>query len=203
MPVAKLSELLESAASGPLEEQLSLGELIRELGDRALAAMIFLLALPNVFPTPPGTSALFGVPLVLLSMQLLIGQRPWLPKTIARRSISRRTLKALVDRVVPWLRKAERLLRPRFPLLTTPLFERGIGGLCALLAVIIMLPIPLGNMLPAFAICLLALGLLEEDGIWVLAGVATAVGSVLLLWGAFHAALAALALFLSSPWGGS
>jgi hypothetical protein len=67
--------------------------------------------------------------------------------------------------------------------------------LAALLAIIVFLPIPLGNMLPALAICLLALGILERDGVWILAGLATAAASVALVWGVLYALIRS-ALFL-------
>ncbi|MCK7495647.1 MAG: exopolysaccharide biosynthesis protein [Comamonadaceae bacterium] len=41
----------------------------------------------------------------------------------------------------------------------------------------LVLPVPLGNMLPALAVSLFALGVLERDGVWVLAGAVAAVAS--------------------------
>jgi hypothetical protein len=40
-----------------------------------------------------------------------------------------------------------------------------IGVICLILAMIIALPIPLGHVAPGTAICLLALGLMEHDGV--------------------------------------
>ena len=45
-----------------------------------------------------------------------------------------------------------------------------LGALAFLLSVVVTLPIPLGNILPAFAVCLIALGVLERDGIWASVG---------------------------------
>ena len=51
-------------------------------------------------------------------------------------------------------------------------------------------------MLPALAICLFALGILERDGVWVLAGFMTAVASVALVWGVLYALIkSALVIF--------
>ena len=82
---------------------------------------------------------------------------------------------------MPWLQRAESLLRPRLARLSLPPMEQLVGFLSLLLAVLLVLPIPLGNVLPALAISLLALGVLERDGVWVLAGfaVAAAAGSVI------------------------
>ena len=46
-------------------------------------------------------------------------------------------------------------------------------------------------MLPALAICLMALGILERDGLWVLAGLLTGAGSVVLVWGVAYALIKA------------
>jgi len=40
-----------------------------------------------------------------------------------------------------------------------------VGAVCLILAVIITLPIPLGHVIPGTAIVILALGLLERDGV--------------------------------------
>ena len=50
-----------------------------------------------------------------------------------------------------------------------------IGAICTILALIITLPIPLGHMVPGTAISLLALGLIERDGLAIAVGVVVAV----------------------------
>jgi len=110
------------------------------------------------------------VPLLCLSAQMLFGRRAWLPTFVARRSMARDDFEALMSRVLPWLERAEKLLRPRLSVLALPPMEYLVGLVCLALAVILVLPIPLGNIPPAFAIALMALGILERDGIWVLAG---------------------------------
>ena len=62
------------------------------------------------------------------------------------------------------MRRLERVLKPRLGLLVSPAAERLLGFAVFILAVILFLPIPLGNMLPAAAICILSLALVEHDG---------------------------------------
>ncbi|WP_342640552.1 exopolysaccharide biosynthesis protein [Rhodoligotrophos ferricapiens] len=190
-----LSEILTELANDHSRERISVGDLLTMMRDRALAALLFIFALPNVLPTPPGTSAILGLPLVFLAAQLALGQRPWLPKIIAARSMARGDFAALISRATPWLARAERLLRPRLGMFARRPAEYVIGGVCFLLALILFLPIPLGNMLPAFAICLLSLGILERDGLWTLIGLGTAAGAVTLVSGVAYALLKS-ALFL-------
>ena len=178
-------------------ERISIGDLLTALGDRATAALMFIFAFPNVLPTPPGTSTILGAPLIFLAAQLMLGRAPWLPAFVSRRSMSQADFTRLVKRIVPWLVRAESLLRPRLELLARPPMEYFVGLLSLLLAVLLVLPIPLGNMLPALAISLLALGVLERDGIWVLAGFAAAVAGVSLVSGVVFAMAKAAVFFLA------
>jgi len=165
-----LSAVLQHLAAEHGNERVSVRDLFVALGDRALAALLFVFAVPNVIPSPPGLSTVLGVPLLFLSAQMLFGRRAWLPTFVARRSMARDDFEALMSRVLPWLERAEKLLRPRLSVLALPPMEYLVGLVCLALAVILVLPIPLGNIPPAFAIALMALGILERDGIWVLAG---------------------------------
>ena len=88
-------------------------DLIDALGDRALGALMFLFAMPNVLPVPPGTSAVLGAPLVFLAAQLMFGRGAWLPRVLASRSMTRADFALLVRRITPWLQRGERMLRPR------------------------------------------------------------------------------------------
>ena len=181
----RLSEVLRRLADAAAGGRLVVETLVTALSDRVFGALMLVFAAPNLVPLPiPGFSALTGLPLLFLSAQLAIGwRRPWLPRWIARRSIAGADFARVVAWGEPHLAKAERLLRPRLSPLTAPLAERLIGALCLLLSLILFLPIPLGNMLPALAICLFSFGLLEKDGLPVLAGLAVAAAGFVVAWG--------------------
>ncbi|MBK1613839.1 ABC transporter permease [Rubrivivax gelatinosus] len=196
-----LSAMLAALAADESRERIAVGDLLAALGDRALAALLFVFAFPNVLPMPPGTSAVLGAPLVFLAAQLAFGRAPWLPAVIASRSMTRADFAALVARVGPWLARAERLLRPRLSLLAAPPMEYAIGLLCLLLALVLVLPVPLGNMLPALAVSLLALGVLERDGVWVLAGFATSVIAAFVVSGVVWAMVKAAVYFVTKVLG--
>ena len=101
-------------------------------------------------------------------------RRAWLPRFIADKSLSAEQFRALIDRVVPHLIRLETYIRPRYWPFWRRQGDRIIGIIALLLAVIVTLPIPLGNWLPAFSITLLGLALTERDG--VLFGIASIVG---------------------------
>ncbi|MEO8118349.1 MAG: exopolysaccharide biosynthesis protein [Rhodoferax sp.] len=192
-----LSAMLLELSADTLRERVSVGDLLAALGDRATGALMFIFAFPNVLPTPPGTSTILGAPLIFLAAQLMLGRAPWLPAFVAKRSMKRADFSLLVKRILPWLVRAEGLLRPRLAGLARPPMEHLIGLLSLILAVVLVLPIPLGNMLPALAISLLALGVLERDGVWVLAGLAATVAATSLVSGVVFAMGKALVYFFA------
>lgn len=194
----RLSDILTSIAGDESRDRVSVADIFQAMGDRAFGALILIFALPNVIPTPPGTSALTGAPLVFLSAQLMLGQSPWLPRIIADRSMTRSDFASIVTRISPWLARGELMLRPRLSFLIYPPAEYVIGLLCLILAIILTLPVPLGNILPAIAICLFSCGILERDGIFVLLGTAMFTVAVSVVAGVLHALLKAFILLINA-----
>jgi len=186
-PPRRFSRLLQTMADDTTRERISVDDLVVAMGDRAFGALMLVFALPNVLPMPPGTSGLLGLPLVYLAAQLMLGQRPWLPKFIGSRSIRREEFAAFIDRAAPWLRRAERLLRPRLLPLVSPAAEHVIGAFCLLLAIVLLLPVPLGNMLPALSISVFSFGILGRDGLWAIFGLLLAVVSAFVAGGVVFA----------------
>lgn len=180
------------AAESADRATIAVSAIMHRLEHQALAMLIFLFALPNVVPTPPGTSAITGLPLVFLTLQMALSRPPWLPGFLSKREISVATLNMVLDRAEPWLARIERAIHPRLGGLTGDLAQRlvGILGLC--LSLIIMLPIPLGNTAPALSLCIIALGLLGRDGAWVILGTAGAFAAVGILVGVYGGAIWAL-----------
>jgi hypothetical protein len=136
------------------------------MGDRAFGALMFLFAVPNSLPvSAPGVSAVLGLPLLFLALQLTLGfSVPWLPARIVNTTVTRPRFARVMNKVVPWLRRAERLSRPRWPWLATGLAERAIGLACVILSIVLILPVPFGNMGPALAICVLCFALMPWPG---------------------------------------
>ena len=179
----RLSATLLRIASKPGRDRIYIRDLLTELDHRALAALLFIFAVPNTIPVPPGVSGVLGAPLIFLALQLMLGRPPWLPRLISDRSFAQADFEKVVVKVSPWLGKAEKLTRPRLQFVAKSPAEYVIGAVVLLLAIILFLPIPLGNMLPAIAICILALGLIERDGIWILLGTAAAIAAVVIVSG--------------------
>ncbi len=176
-----LSDVLTALAADWDQPRISVGQLILALGDRGLIGLLLILAFANVIPNPPGTSAVLGLPMLYLSWQMMRGGMPWLPQFLAARSFDIDHFRTVVARAMPYLNRVERLLRPRIPTLSTPAAFRLMGAVCLLLSIVLVLPIPFGNLLPAAAIAIIALGALERDGVWITGGVLFGIASTVFL----------------------
>lgn len=183
----RLSSLLSEMAAGGEDDRISIGDLLAAMEQRALGAMIFIFAVPVALPLPPGVSTIFGAPLLFLTAQLMLGLPPWLPKLITNRSLTRREFGKIVTAVTPWLHRAEGVMKPRLGLVGHRPFVNLLGFACLVLSIILFLPIPLGNMLPAFAVSVISLGLLARDGVWMLIGLLTGIVAVIIVWGVLWA----------------
>jgi hypothetical protein len=199
-PRQRFSEVLSDLASRPVPT-ISIGDVLDAFSDRAFGALMLLFAAPNVLPLPPGMSAVLGAPLLFITAQLMVGRSTlWMPRFIRERSISLDFFTLLTAKLSPILHWAERFLRPRLGMLLRPLPERIVGAACLLLAIILFLPIPFGNIPPAFAIAAFALGILERDGLATLVGWLSTIGSLLILAAISSAIIVGINAFLDQLW---
>ena len=175
----ELAELRDKSA----ERAITLREVIYTLHGRAYLLLILLLALPFITPIPlPGLSTPFGLAIALIALRLSLGQRPWLPMKLQRKVLPAGffgRVFALAEKV---LRFFEKFLRPRLTALTDTTLLAQLHALLILVAAVALLlplPIPFTNSFPAWTILLLAAGLLERDGLFILAGYVIFAASVL------------------------
>jgi hypothetical protein len=189
---ATLSAVLRRLTDHPADA-ITVDDLIGHFGSRAFGGLLFIFAVPNLLPLPPGSSTVLGMPLLLIGPQLALGANdPWLPKRIGRRKIRTSVLAEVCRKALPWVQRVERLSSGRLPVLFGGPGERVIGVVCTLLAAVLVLPIPLGNMLPALAIVVLALSLAQRDGALALTGYAMAAASAGVLFLSGHLVVQAL-----------
>ena len=158
---------------------MSLGEVVDAFGASALAGLLLVFGLACALPLPPGATTVFGMPLVLLSPQLLFDHpAPWLPKALRERRFAMPELRRVFERMTPWLRRMEMVSRPRLGLVVGRSGRRLMGLICTVFALVLILPIPLGNMLPAVTVSVFSLALIQRDGVVALVGYAFAAASV-------------------------
>jgi len=172
----KVSQIIAELAREP-KERVRLADLVAVLDERAFGVLMLILSLPNAvgLGTIPGLSTVFGIPQIFVSLQMILGwPRPWLPAFVLERSIAMKDFRTMVDKAEPHLVRIEKLLRPRLAIMSSIVVERLLGLVLLLLSIIVTLPIPFANQPPAVAQGLIALGLIEQDGVVVSIGVVVA-----------------------------
>lgn len=194
-----LSSLLLNFAENFSSERVRVRDITESLGQRSFGFILLIFALPNSLPIIgiPGVSTITGLPMLFVAVQMALGhQRVYLPRWIADSSLATTDFHALIRKVSPWLRRIEKLMKPRITFLTHRSAERWLGAFCVLLAFLLALPIPFGNLLPALGILFIALGLIENDGVCVLAGIGIGIAAWVFLSGLIWVAVQTLLTML-------
>ena len=173
----KLSELLRHV-SDSAGDRIGLGQIADAMADRSFGAFLVVFCLPNLIPLPPGATFILGLPLVFIAFQMAFSRLDtiWLPKRLHDYTFDNKAFAAVLDKFIPWMQWAERFIKPRLWPAKSRLYERFIGVFALVLAIVIFLPIPLGNMGPAYSLALMGLGLTERDGIIV--GIGVLIGAI-------------------------
>jgi hypothetical protein len=135
---------------------------------------VLILALPFATPIPlPGLSTVFGLIIAHVAFSFVLGREPWIPKRFQSRTIPSGFFEKMI-RVAAWIiRFLEKQLRPRLVIVVESGAVRRVHAALMVLAALVLLlplPIPFTNSFPAWAIILVAAGLLERDGLFVLGG---------------------------------
>lgn len=193
-----IREMLAELLARHREDNIVLGDILAFLGERAFGALLLILALPMATPLSaiPGVSSVFGLPMVVICVQLMLGYtRPLLPATLARRTVRREALVRALERADPWLIRIERAVHPRMPSLTGPAAERAIGAAATFMATLLALPIPGANQPPAVAVSLFAVALIERDGVFAILGWIAVIASIV-IFVAIYGMLFAAGLFV-------
>lgn len=177
-------------------EKVTLSEILTLAGDSIFGFLFVILALPSALPVPaPGYSIPFGIGMFILASQLILGRElPWLPSKIMNGSMSIEKVQSFLKKGLPWLQKIEALTKPRLSYICSSVAGRILIGLAiAFMSVLMMIPIPGTNTVPAIGIFVAGLGLVEDDGL-------------ISLFGLFICAVGAtisISIFVGVIWGGS
>ena len=169
-----LSQELEQIRTGLNGEDTTLGALVDQIGERGFGLVFLVMALPAALPLPaPGYATPFGIVMALLGGQMFLGRStPWLPEAARKRRLSYGLVDFSIRNGGRLLTVVEWIVRPRIRSLARhPLFLSAVAVIVVFMSLFMMLPIPLTNTAPSFVIFVLAAGILEEDGLLLLAGI--------------------------------
>jgi hypothetical protein len=170
-----LGETLNDVASRLTGETVTLRDVLGMLGEQGLLVFCAFLTLPFLLVVSiPGVSTVFGLVIILLGVGIAFNRLPWLPERLMDRPLPVESLRPVLERGAKFVTRFDRLTHPRLHHLTGTVTLRRAHGLALIFSgVLLLFPfglIPFSNTLPAFAILFFALGLLQRDGYFIIAG---------------------------------
>lgn len=186
----KFSQDLEALLQRLVDRPLTIASILSETSERGFSLAMGLLTLPFLLPMPPGTGTILGAVCFLLAIQMAMGKhQPWLPRAIADFQFPNSLAIELLRNLKRLTKTLEKLTRPRLLKLATNRWILRFNGLwMAWLAFLLALPIPMTNPLPTIAILLLAIAMLEADGLLMCIAYIWGIG-VTLFFGALGASI--------------
>ena len=178
------SQQLHNFSNNIQTADVTIAQLIDSFQQQSFASVFFILALLCFLP---GVSILAGAILVLPCLQLVLGKPTLvLPKKIARKSIDSQRLQNAFRWLLPRLRWLEKRIKPRWQILSSSKARQVLGLVILLNAIIVLIPFPLSNILPAIALVFLSIGMLEKDGFFIVLGVMISAVAIFTSWAVVH-----------------
>lgn len=167
-----LTRLLDQLDELADQDSVSISEIVEKLGTSSFASIMLIFTLISASPASaiPGVTAVVGMIVAILVVQMMVGKKSvWLPGILLRRKLSGDKLR----KGTGWLRKpvgwAERILRKRLSaLLHRPFLFLPLTLILALaLFMPVMEVVPTSGSIASTVIALFAAGLLTRDGLLV------------------------------------
>ncbi len=193
----RTSQILRELLEKNPDKNFTVEKIVNSLGGTsAFGTSLLVFSIPEVLPIPiPGLSAIVVIPTGIISAQMIAGNGQLkLPKALLKRSIPRKALAASIHSILPFLEKTEKYIKPRWQWAVHPASKRFIGVFVFLLALAIALPVPGTNMPLAISIFIIALGMIENDGVLIVLGILIGIASFALLGGIIFGALSLLGI---------
>lgn len=187
-----MAERLRTAAlAGSTSLRLSLRDLLQLHGEGSGAVLLMLMALLSIVPVA-GAGTVLSLGIFALAWAWLRGRDSLqLPERLAALQLSETWSRRCLHSLAWTYERAERWLRPRWTALSHQRTRVWWALWIALMAALIFLPLPLGNLLPSTSLMLLSLGWLFRDGLALLLSAATGVAGVGYAVSVGHLAVAA------------
>jgi hypothetical protein len=181
-----LHQRLEHHAAELDDQPITLGALAQAHGPALPGSLLVLVSAPCALPIP-GIGNVLGVTMMIMALAMWRGE-DWtvLPSRVARLEMSARAARWVLRLLARVYRLAGRWSRERLCHLTVLQRRTLLAPKVALMGVVIFLPLPFGNVLPALAVVVLGVGIAFRDGLAVLSAAGLALASV-----AYAAAVAA------------
>ncbi|WP_404424575.1 exopolysaccharide biosynthesis protein [Nibricoccus sp. IMCC34717] len=165
-----LSNTLDGLSKRFADGPVTVADVLGTLGSNASALLVVLLCLPFCAPvTIPGTSTPSGLVAAFIAGRFALGLPPWLPQRLLRVSLPPRFFELTFRYAGKFIGWIERGLKPRWAwYVASPAAMRVHAIMICIAGLLLALPLPpvppLTNTLPAWAVVIGMLGLIERDG---------------------------------------
>lgn len=161
---------LRDAAAAIQDERVTMRAMAQAHGPEAHGTLLLLLAMPCLLPVP-GVGTMLGLGMAALAVSMWRGHStPCLPERVAEIELPRHWAQRVLVGLASAYAMAGRHARARLSHLATSGRRSATALTVGLMAAIIVMPIPFGNLLPAVALVFIGLGLVFRDGVAVILG---------------------------------
>lgn len=177
MSMRELAYRLRMTANRLPPGPVALATLAEAHGGAWQASLLVLLAAPCLLPIP-GIGSVLSLGLALLGMLMCTAQRAEMPPRLGRLHLPREGASRSLTLLARFYDFVYRLTRPRMTTLAGPRARWWLGPMTMLMSVLIFLPIPFGNVLPAVSLMLAGVALAAKDGLLMLVSMGVGAGAV-------------------------
>lgn len=172
-----VSETLKELGDRRKNGKTKISQILEEFHENGILLAMIFFAVPVAIPLPypPGFTTIMGTPLMILSIQMILGsKRVKLPKRINDYTIKNSTLRKISEKSVPLIESVEKYIKPRYNFAKSVYCEQLVGVIAFIAAIAVTIPLPLTSAIPAQGITIMSLGFLNRDGLVILGGIAIA-----------------------------
>jgi hypothetical protein len=181
---------------------LTINQLLERTQGRGIYFAFIILSLPFVlWVSVPGMSVIVGPVIALMALRLTASRSERLPSWMGDRRLAPKVRKVILGGGSRFCRLLEKVARPRrTPWMTWRSTIVLNATLIMFMGLLLALPLPpfpfiASNALPSYAIVLLAVAMMEEDGVMVCIGYAAALANIV-----YFTLLGRLVLTHLTPW---
>jgi len=194
------SDTLSQISNENFSDYITLEEFLKITKYHGRFILCMVLVTPFLIPVSiPGSSTPFGIAIMFIGISIIFN-KILMPKKILKYKIPRNTAINILKSSIMLLKKFEMVFKPRAQILSDRYSLNVINGILLVFSAFLLmlpLPIPLTDTLPAYSIFLLSAGILESDGYFIMISYALIIVTAIYFGLMFYIGFEGLLIILS------